>query len=134
MANPMMARVAWGRLSRKMTKKAGAIVRELKIRRVNKEQAREIALIAAELNVPRKNLVMLLMRHFEAIKQANRDGKPLEWAQQMQHDLVRVRELIRDTNPDRKALWQNLMRKPLAEVLKEMEQYAQQMEAAQAAA
>jgi len=133
MANPIMARaVSWRRLSKRMGKRAIDVVRMLRRRRVNKQQAREIAMLAAELNIPKERLVMLLRKHFESIKQGNRNGKPLEWAQEMHQDLVRMRELIGQTNPDRKGLWENMMRKPFREVLSEMEEYAQQMEAAEA--
>jgi hypothetical protein len=129
MAHPIVRRLAWGRLSKRMARRARWVIGELRIRRVNKEQAREIAMLAAEINVPKERLVMLLRSHFENIKQANRNGKPLEWAQEMHQDLVRIRELIEQTNPDRKALLRNLMSKPLKGLLAEMEEHAQQMEA-----
>jgi len=78
----------------------------------------------------RETIGRRLAEHFERLRMKGIGVREIGDA--MVRDLKEMHELVAETNPNRKGLMKSLQNKPLEDVLNEMKQYREQMQAAQA--
>jgi len=139
MANSAMgARMIWNRLRRKTRGKLTGAMQGRAMFWLTKQWKREIGIRTVDLMKEvsgfgtaqdiRNVFAKSLRGHFETMR---RNGVSYrELGQKMIETLTEMQELIKETNPDRKMLFENLKSKPLWAVLQEMRQHADGMRAA----
>ncbi len=141
MANSAMgARMIWSRLRRKTRGKLTGAMQGRAMFWLTKQWKREIGVISSELMMEvsgfgtaqdiRSVFAKRLRDHFQTMKKSGVSYRDL--GQKMIETLTEMRELVQETNPDRRMLLENLKSKPLEEVLGEMRQHAEGMRAMQA--
>ena len=96
--------------------------------RLTKEQKKEIRVMAIQLGIPGRRV----REHFERLRASGVGYEEL--GNRLVQDLNEVAELAEATKPDPNGLRLSLRNRPLYQVLNEMRQYAQQMQATQAKA